>query len=182
MTGAASSLPAMPTMPHIYLPSPSRPLFRARNFSAQPGIPSARARVTASASARHVLGDDAARADDSAVADLHRRDQRGVRADERARADIGVVLVEAVVIAGDGARADIRARADARIADIGEVVGLGALFDRGVLHLDEIADMRTFADLRAGTQPRIGPDDRAAADFGAFQMREGADFRAARPP
>ena len=87
-------------------------------------------RVTASASGVDILGDDRARAGDRAVADLHRRDQRGVRADERARADIGEMLVEAVIIAGDGARADIGARADARIAEIGQMVGLGAFFNR----------------------------------------------------
>ena len=68
---------------------------------------------------RHVLGDDRARADIGAVADLDRRDQRRVRADERALADVGAVLGRAVVVAGDGAGADIGARADARVADVG---------------------------------------------------------------
>ena len=107
---------------------------------------------------------------------LHRRHQRGIRTDERARADIGEMLVETIVIAGDGARADIGARADARIAQIGQMVGLGAFFDPGLLHFDEIADMDVLLDHRAGTQTRIRPDQRTAADFRAFEMRERLDL------
>ena len=65
-------------------------------------------------------------ADIGAVADRHRRDQRRIRADEDAGADLGAVLGEAVIVAGDGAGADIGFGADAGIADIGEMVGLGA--------------------------------------------------------
>ena len=59
------------------------------------------------------------------------------------------MLGEAVIVAGDGAGADIGARADARVADIGEVVDLGAFGDVGLLDLDEIADM--------GLGPRAAP-------------------------
>ena len=65
------------------------------------------------------LGDDRARADIGAVADRHRRDQRRVGADEGAGADVGLVLGEAVVVAGDRSSADVGARADPRVADIG---------------------------------------------------------------
>ena len=80
--------------------------------------------------------------DQRAVADRDRRHQRRVRADEGARADLGAVLEDAVVVAGDGAGADVGAGADPRVADIGEVVGLGALLDDRVLDLDEVADVR----------------------------------------
>ena len=90
---------------------------------------------------RDVLGDDAARSDIGALADLDRRHQRRVRADKGAGADLGAMLVEAVIVAGDGAGADISARADAGVADISEMVNLGALADLGLLDLDEIADM-----------------------------------------
>src|SRR4249919_1729003 len=59
---------------------------------------------------RHVSGDHRARTDISAVADGHRRNQRRIGADEGALADIGAVLGPAVVVAGDGAGADVGAR------------------------------------------------------------------------
>ena len=48
-------------------------------------------------------------ADDRALADADRRDQRGVGADEGARADHRPIFAEPVVIAGDRAGADVRA-------------------------------------------------------------------------
>jgi hypothetical protein len=70
---------------------------------------------------RHVRGDDGAGADIGAVADFHRRHQRGVGAGEGARADRGLVLEEAVVVAGDGAGAEVGVGADMDVADIGEM-------------------------------------------------------------
>src|SRR5690606_17589040 len=115
------------------------------------------------------------RADDRARADHDRRDQRAVRSDERAFADLGPVFEEAVIIAGDRTGADIGFRADLGIADIGEVVGLGALAEPALLHLDEIADLRTLADAAPGPQPCIGADLGAAADRRAFDMAEAAE-------
>ena len=67
-----------------------------------------------------VLGDHRSGADDRAVADRHRRDQARVGADERPRADHRPILAEAVIIAGDRARADVGARADLGVADVGQ--------------------------------------------------------------
>src|SRR5262249_27802166 len=67
---------------------------------------------------RHIVSDDRARADIGAVPDLHRCDQRRIRADERILADLGAMLGHAVVLAGDAAGADIGARADGCIADV----------------------------------------------------------------
>src|SRR5215831_1537090 len=103
---------------------------------------------------RHVLGDDAAGRDISAIADRNRRDQSRVRPDKHVVADDGPVLVEAVVIAGDRAGADIRAGADLAVAEIGEMVGLGAPAQPGRLHFDEIADMHLGFEHRAGAEPR----------------------------
>src|SRR3546814_12514737 len=63
--------------------------------------------------------------------------------DEGAGADRRAVLQEAVVVAGDGAGADVGGGADGGVAQIAQVVGLGALAQLGVLDLDEVADMRS---------------------------------------
>src|SRR4051812_45813980 len=59
-----------------------------------------------------IVGDHRSRRGDGAMADLHRRHQGGIGADKGARADLGVRLGEAVIVAGDGARADIGAFPD----------------------------------------------------------------------
>src|SRR5579871_5490382 len=173
MTGAASRVPAMPTMPHMLLAFRSlggalaRPEFRrpAWHFLLLGARDGERIRF-------HLARDHRARADIDAVAHLYGRDQRRVRPDECALADVGEVLVEAVIVAGDRARADIGALAHPRIAEIGEMVRLRALLDPRVLHLDEIADMDVFLDARARPEPCKRPDDRAARDLGAFEMRK----------
>ena len=121
-------------------------LRRSRTFAAQPCRSSCAATRQRQSIGRDVLGDDAARSDIGALADLDRRDERGVGADEGVGADLGAMLGEAVIVAGDGAGADVSARADAGIADIGEMVNLGALADLGLLDLDEIADMRVLGE------------------------------------
>src|SRR5690606_6704634 len=100
-----------------------------------------------------VAGDHRTGADGGARADRHRREQRAVGADEGAVADGGGGLVHAVVVAGDGAGADVDLRADARVAQVGEVVGLAARAERRVLGLDEIADVHAFGEHRARAQP-----------------------------
>ena len=135
----------------------------ARNLAAQPGRCSCGRALQRQGVGLHVLGDDAARADVGAVADLDRRHERRVGADEGALADVGEVLVEAVVVAEDGAGADVGALAHAAVADIGEVVGLGARLEPGVLDLDEVADVRACADVGARPEARERPDAGALA-------------------
>ena len=53
-------------------------------------------------------------------------------ADERALADQRLLLGETVVVAGDGAGAEVEIGADMGIADIGEIVDLGARLGSGV--------------------------------------------------
>ena len=52
-----------------------------------------------------------------------------------------VVLLRAVVVAGDRAGADVDVRADHRVAEIGEVHRLRAGAETRLLHLDEVADL-----------------------------------------
>src|SRR5690606_15407548 len=87
-----------------------------------------------------VAGDHGAGADGGVRADLHRRHQRAVGTDEGAVADAGLRLVDAVVVAGDGAGADVGLAPDRGIAEVTEVVGLAALGHGRVLGLDEVAD------------------------------------------
>src|SRR5690349_5702074 len=93
---------AAPTMPHIALalllrlPARQRHLLRARHGELAGG---------------RVLADRGTRADVGALRDPHRRDQRRVRADEALVLDHRAVLRGAVVVAGDGARADVHALA-----------------------------------------------------------------------
>src|SRR5271166_6856901 len=96
-----------------------------------------------------VLGDDGAGADIGAVTDGHRRDEGGVRANEGARADVGPELVEAVVVAGDRARADVGVRPNPGVADVAEVIDLGPRLDRRLFDLDEIAYLGFRGDVCA---------------------------------
>src|SRR4029077_13200400 len=98
--------------------------------------------------------------------------QRRVRADEGVLANLGAVLGTAVVIAGDGASADIGVGADKSVADIAQMIGLGAGLQHRLLDLDEIADARAVAEFGPGPQPRERSDRNALADMGAGEMRE----------
>ena len=68
-----------------------------------------------------------------AVANLDRRDQHRIRTDLDIIADLGVVFVLAVVIAGDRAGADIGIFADRRVAEIGQMAGFRASSERRFL-------------------------------------------------
>ena len=64
------------------------------------------------------------------------------------------MLLLAVVVAGDGAGADVDLLADRRVAEIGEVVGLRPAAERRLLQLDEVADVRVLADVRVRPEVR----------------------------
>src|SRR5690606_8266085 len=78
---------------------------------------------------RRILGERGAGAQGGAAADAYRGDELGVGADEDVVLDHRAVLVGAVVVAGDGAGADIDPAADVGIAHVGQVVGLGMVGD-----------------------------------------------------
>src|SRR3546814_4058768 len=63
-------------------------------------------------------------------------------------------LVHAVVVAGDGAGADVDARADLRVAQVGQEVGLAAHAHARVLGLDEVAHVHAVGEHGARAQPR----------------------------
>ena len=127
---------------------------------------------------RRVLGDRRAAADRRAGADLDRRDQDAVAADVRVGADRRAVLVRAVVVGGDAAGAEVDALADVAVAEVGEVVGLGAVAERRVLDLDEVADVHVGAERRAAAQARERADDRRAGRRSRRALRRRCGCRA----
>ena len=77
--------------------------------------------------------------------------------------------MDAVVVAGDGAGADVDALADDGVAEVAEVVGLGAFADGGFLGFDEVADVGSFADAAFGTEARVGAEDGVVGDLGVVE-------------
>src|SRR6478672_9466375 len=171
---ATSDFPTIPTIPHIRL---------LRRLARHPltetlgpaGYALLLVALDREAVGLDIAGDDRSGADNRAVADGHRCDQRGVRADERSGADHCLVLAEAVVIAGDGARTDVGARADLSVADIRQMINLGAVRHDRFLELDEIADLGSFAETGAGADPSEGPDIGPGADRRALDVAERLD-------
>src|SRR5262249_32489612 len=102
---------------------------------------------------RNILGDHGAGAHIGPVPDLDRRHQCRVRTDEGTGTEGRVVLLGAVVVAGNGPRADICPLAHAGIADIGQMIGGGPRFDLRLLDLDEVSDAHALAEPGARAQP-----------------------------
>ncbi len=112
-----------------------------------------------SAPSSNVAHDGGAGGDVDVVADLDRRDQLRIAADHAAVADLGYVLVVAVVIHGDDAATDVGLAANDGVAEVAQMARLGAAADARLFGLDEIADAIV------------------ALEFGAVaQVGEGADF------
>ena len=107
------------------------------------------------------------------------------------------VLLEAVVVGGDVAGADVGVVADVGVADVAQVRHLAALAHAARLDLDEGARLGALGEL--GARPdvgerthgaavaddaleQVGPDDaRAVADDDVAQVAAGADLAGARP-
>src|SRR6185295_15888576 len=124
---------------------------------------------------RRVARDGAARPGGRVLADAHRRHQHVAGTDERAVFDYGLRLVDAVIVAGDGAGADVDALAHQRVAQVGEVIGLAAVTELGLLEFDEISYVRVAAELRTRAQARVRPDDAARAHRGLLEDAVGVD-------
>ena len=71
------------------------------------------------------------------------RSDKGIAAYHRA------VFTVSVVVAGDRSRADVRSSSDFRVPDIAKVRRLCPGAERGVLRLDEIADLHAVRELSA---------------------------------
>jgi hypothetical protein len=127
----------------------------------------------------HVLGDGGARRHERIRGDRHRRDQIGVAADEGPLAHARSVLVHPVVVHHDRAAPEARAGAHVRVSDVRQVVGLHAVAQRAVLHLDEISDPDASADHAAGTQVRRGSDHHVVTDPAVFDGAVGLEVNAA---
>ena len=125
-----------------------------------------------------VLGDGAAGGGVGPVADGDGGDKVGVAADEAVVADLSAELVLAVVVAGDGAAAEITVLAYIAVADVGQVADGVAPGKVGVLRLDISAQMHTVAGdgvdahMGEGTDVVVGAEvaavDLAGVDGGAF--------------
>jgi len=89
---------------------------------------------------RYIMCDHGTRSRHGPRTDSDWCDKHRVGTDEGMGADLGPVLHHAVVVAGHGARADVRMFADMRVAKIGQVADLHAFVEDGVLDFHEIAD------------------------------------------
>src|SRR5437879_1907051 len=111
-----------------------------------------------------VFGDRGTRGDIGAIADSNRGNQRGIASDKNFVADVRRKFVEAVVVAGNRAGADVCFLADLRIAEIGEVHRLGAFADSALLQFDEISDARIRFQVIVRAKAREGTDDDAVIE------------------
>ena len=166
---------------HFYCPFPFAALM-AFNFSnirvARPGLLTCRARpmATASAGTSSVMTEpDAVSASSPTVTGATSMVSDPMKARLPMR---GAVLHHAVIVAGDGARADIGELAHIGIAQIGQVADLDAFVEDGILDLDKVADMHVLGQFGAGAQAGKGADLRATADVAALKMAEALDFGA----
>ncbi|MPM42587.1 hypothetical protein SDC9_89253 [bioreactor metagenome] len=98
--------------------------------------------------------------------------------------DHRAVLVCAVVVGGDAACAVVHALAHRRVAQVGQVVGLGAVGQGGIFHLHKVADVHFAPQLRAGAQSRERADQCALAHAGtdlfAVDVSKRMDHRVCR--
>src|SRR5580700_2564619 len=132
------------------------------HFAAASGGPTGLIDLTAAGNrqriGRNIVGNSGASRNVSAVAYFHRRHECGIAAHEYAAADDGGVLMDPIVIAGDGAGAHVGVAAHARIAEISKVHGFGALTDNAFLDLNKIADASALEQADVATEMGEGPD------------------------
>ena len=118
----------------------------------------------------HILGDGAAGGGVGTVAHLDRSHKVGVAADEAVIADLGAELILAVIVAGDGAAAEVAVLAHIAVADVGQVAHGVAAGKVGVLGLHIGAQMH--AVVGDGVHPHMGEgaDVVVGADVAAVDL------------
>ena len=85
------------------------------------------------------------------------------------------MLVHTVVVAGDGAGADVHIPTDFRVADVGEVRCFGTFVKDRLLGLHEVSDLDVGAQAGARSQMGIGPHRRMRPDDGFLGHRSRLD-------
>src|SRR6266540_6176277 len=106
---------------------------------------------------RNVLGNRGSSADVSALPDFDRRDDRCIASDEGAILDDRRAFDAAIVVACDGAGADIDVGTDGGITKIRQMIGFAPRAKRRFLQLDEIPDMGVRTDVGTRSQVRERP-------------------------
>src|SRR5260370_15502444 len=113
---------------------------------------------------RHVFRNGRTCGDIRAVPDAHRRDEGCIAADKNFVPDRRRILMEAIIIAGNRARADVALRSDFRVAQVREVHGFGAFADGAIFKFNEITDSRAGLQVIVRAKPRKGTNDDAVVE------------------
>ena len=71
-------------------------------------------------------------------------------------ANVGVMLLGAIIVDKDHATADVDVLTQSSIANIAQMTNLGIYANVGLLDHTEVADMNTLADLSLRTQMTVG--------------------------
>src|SRR5690606_31416730 len=129
---------------------------------------------------RHILGNSRPCSHRCTLAEGYGRHQSRIGTDKSAIANDRFVLIDTIIVTGDGARAYIDVGAQLRVTDIAEVVDLTALAHLGVLgfngvtHFGGLSQNRARTDSGEGSYMSLWPNDRVLDD--AMGQHFGARF------
>ena len=118
----------------------------------------------------HVFGDGAAGGGVGSVADGDGGHEVGVAADEAVVANGRAELILAVIVAGDGAAAEVAVFAHIAVADVGQVADGIAPGEAGVLRLDISAQMHAVAGDGVDADMGKGADVVVGAEMAAVDL------------
>jgi hypothetical protein len=118
----------------------------------------------------HIMADGGAGSRERMVADGDGCDQVRVAADERIVADGRVELALAVVVAGDGAAAEVAVLAHRGITDVGQMADCVALGKVGILRFDISAQMAALGGFGADAHMGEGADLVVGADVAPIAL------------